>query len=98
MRMPKRYLCLCIFHILHLLCGRYLFFVSIIAVSLYFLWQLSFTTDLNVSQVQEELYADGYACDADVDDSDTMNKKIRNAQLAQYNFILGTHCGCFIHC
>ena len=42
--------------------------------------------------MQEELYAAGYACDADVDDSDTMNKKIRNAQLAQYNFILGTYC------
>ncbi|PSN51228.1 Threonine--tRNA ligase [Blattella germanica] len=27
-------------------------------------------------------------CDVDVDPGDTMNKKIRNAQLAQYNFIL----------
>jgi len=39
--------------------------------------------------VQEELFAVGYACDADIDAGDTMNKKIRNAQLAQYNFILG---------
>jgi len=35
------------------------------------------------------LFSAGHACDADVDDSDTLNKKIRNAQLAQYNFILG---------
>lgn len=28
-------------------------------------------------------------CDVDVDHGDTLNKKIRNAQLAQYNFILG---------
>ena len=33
-------------------------------------------------------------CDADVDDSDTMNKKIRNAQLAQYNFIMGKILNC----
>jgi len=44
------------------------------------------------TQVSDELYAAGYMCDSDVDDSDTMNKKIRNAQLAQYNFILGTGC------
>ena len=42
-------------------------------------------------QLQEELRAAGFVCDADVDDSDTMNKKIRNAQLAQYNFILGIY-------
>jgi hypothetical protein len=28
--------------------------------------------------------------DVDLDESCTLNKKIRNAQLAQYNFILGT--------
>ena len=28
-------------------------------------------------------------CEMDIDDGDTMNKKIRNAQLAQYNFIFG---------
>lgn len=44
----------------------------------------------NDLQVQAELHAEGYMCEADTDDSDTMNKKIRNAQLAQYNFILGT--------
>merc|ERR1719193_167845 len=29
----------------------------------------------------------GYCADADTDDSNTMNKKVRNAQIAQYNFI-----------
>jgi len=28
-------------------------------------------------------------CEMDIDDGNTMNKKIRNAQLAQYNFIFG---------
>lgn len=30
----------------------------------------------------------GFLCDIDIDPGDTLNKKIRNAQLAQYNFIL----------
>lgn len=30
-------------------------------------------------------------CDVDIDHGDTLNKKIRNAQLAQYNFILGLY-------
>ena len=30
-----------------------------------------------------------FCCDADADDGATMNKKVRNAQLAQYNFIFG---------
>lgn len=39
-------------------------------------------------------------CDVDVDHGDTLNKKIRNAQLAQYNFILGrliANCFCMFH-
>jgi threonyl-tRNA synthetase len=40
-------------------------------------------------QVKDQLYSAGFMCDVDVDPGDTMNKKIRNAQLAQYNFILG---------
>lgn len=40
-------------------------------------------------QVKQQLYEAGFMCDVDVDSGDTMNKKIRNAQLAQYNFILG---------
>jgi threonyl-tRNA synthetase len=39
--------------------------------------------------VKDELHKGGFVVDADVDAGDTMNKKIRNAQLAQYNFILG---------
>ncbi|XP_077989608.1 threonine--tRNA ligase 1, cytoplasmic-like isoform X2 [Glandiceps talaboti] len=39
-------------------------------------------------QVKNQLFEAGFLCDVDVDAGDTMNKKIRNAQLAQYNFIL----------
>ncbi len=31
----------------------------------------------------------GFLCDFDVDPGTTMNKRVRNAQLAQYNFIFG---------
>ena len=40
-------------------------------------------------EVREKLHKAGFCCDADTDDSNTMNKKVRNAQLAQYNFIFG---------
>ncbi|XP_067002858.2 threonine--tRNA ligase 1, cytoplasmic isoform X2 [Anabrus simplex] len=39
-------------------------------------------------KVKQKLFEAGFLCDVDVDPGDTMNKKIRNAQLAQYNFIL----------
>merc|ERR1711935_384764 len=39
------------------------------------------------NKIRQELRSCGYMCDSDVDDSNTMNKKVRNAQLAQYNFI-----------
>merc|ERR1711997_1211516 len=39
------------------------------------------------NKVRQELRSEGYMCDSDVDNSNTMNKKVRNAQLAQYNFI-----------
>ncbi|XP_063981755.1 threonine--tRNA ligase 1, cytoplasmic isoform X1 [Diachasmimorpha longicaudata] len=39
-------------------------------------------------QVKEKLWNAGFMAEVDIDDSDTMNKKIRNAQLAQFNFIL----------
>merc|ERR1712212_408339 len=39
------------------------------------------------SEVASKLRAAGYCADADTDDSNTMNKKVRNAQIAQYNFI-----------
>jgi len=38
--------------------------------------------------VRQQLHDAGFMVEADLDDSDTMNKKIRNAQLAQFNFIL----------
>ncbi|XP_034246624.1 threonine--tRNA ligase 1, cytoplasmic isoform X2 [Thrips palmi] len=40
------------------------------------------------TKVKQQIFEAGFMCDVDVDDSDTMNKKIRNAQLAQYNFIM----------
>lgn len=38
-------------------------------------------------QVSEKLFGAGYQVEVDLDEGTTMNKKIRNAQLAQYNFI-----------
>ena len=42
-----------------------------------------------VFQVHRRVRAAGFCCDVDCDDSSTMNKKVRNAQLAQFNFIFG---------
>merc|ERR1711936_1092773 len=38
-------------------------------------------------EVSEIMRAKGFCVEADLDDGNTMNKKVRNAQLAQYNFI-----------
>ena len=40
------------------------------------------------------MFSAGYQADVDLDHGTTLNKKIRNAQLAQYNFIFGktTYC------
>lgn len=38
--------------------------------------------------VQQRLHVAGFMAEADLAAGDTMNKKIRNAQLAQFNFIL----------
>jgi len=43
--------------------------------------------DEYANKVKDELFQAGFVVEADVDAGDTMNKKIRNAQLAQYNFI-----------
>lgn len=45
-------------------------------------------------EVQKKIYEAGFMCEVDTDPGDTMNKKVRNAQLAQFNFILGKlfHC------
>lgn len=39
--------------------------------------------------VKDKLHAAGFMCEVDTDHGDTLNKKVRNAQLAQFNFILG---------
>lgn len=39
-------------------------------------------------QVKEKLWNAGFMTEVDTDRTDTLNKKIRNAQLAQFNFIL----------
>lgn len=41
-----------------------------------------------VLQVREKIAAADFRVTADTDAGDTMNKKIRNAQLSQHNFIL----------
>lgn len=38
-------------------------------------------------KVRQQVHDAGFMCDADLDASCTLNKKVRNAQLAQYNFI-----------
>ena len=40
-------------------------------------------------EVRDKLRNSGFCVDVDVDDGNTMNKKVRNAQIAQYNFIFG---------
>ncbi|VVC36880.1 TGS,Threonyl/alanyl tRNA synthetase, SAD,Beta-grasp domain,Threonine-tRNA ligase catalytic core [Cinara cedri] len=44
--------------------------------------------DEYAEKVKKQIYEAGFMCDVDIDHGDTLNKKIRNAQLAQYNFIL----------
>ncbi len=39
-------------------------------------------------KVQKELFESGFECDIDLDAGTTLNKKVRNSQLAHYNFIL----------
>ena len=40
-------------------------------------------------EVKSSLHEAGFCADCDTDDGNTMNKKVRNAQIAQYNYILG---------
>ncbi|XP_055642337.1 threonine--tRNA ligase 1, cytoplasmic isoform X2 [Toxorhynchites rutilus septentrionalis] len=44
--------------------------------------------DEYADKVRSRLHDSGFMAEADLDAGDTMNKKIRNAQLAQFNFIL----------
>ncbi|XP_039335997.1 threonine--tRNA ligase 2, cytoplasmic [Saimiri boliviensis] len=46
------------------------------------------TCEKYARQVSNEFFEEGFMADVDLDHSCTLNKKIRNAQLAQYNFIL----------
>uniref|UniRef100_A0A3Q3XBJ9 threonine--tRNA ligase n=1 Tax=Mola mola TaxID=94237 RepID=A0A3Q3XBJ9_MOLML len=46
------------------------------------------TCDDYAEKVRGEFHKSGFMADVDVDPGCTLNKKIRNAQLAQYNFIL----------
>lgn len=39
--------------------------------------------------LKDKLHAAGYCAEVDIDAGNTLNKKVRNAQLAQFNFILG---------
>ncbi|KAL5004021.1 hypothetical protein ScPMuIL_017477 [Solemya velum] len=43
--------------------------------------------DEYAEKVSKDVFAAGFICDKDLDASTTLNKKVRNAQLAQYNFI-----------
>ena len=43
------------------------------------------------SEVAKKLHEAGFCAEADTDDSNTMNKKVRNAQIAQFNFIFGNN-------
>lgn len=44
--------------------------------------------DEYAKQIKDQIYSAGFMAEVDTDAGDTMNKKIRNAQLAQFNFIL----------
>ncbi|MEQ2228162.1 Threonine--tRNA ligase 1, cytoplasmic [Ilyodon furcidens] len=46
------------------------------------------TCEEYAEKVKKEFHNSGFMTDVDLDPSCTLNKKIRNAQLAQYNFIL----------
>ncbi|KAG8599124.1 hypothetical protein GDO81_002884 [Engystomops pustulosus] len=46
------------------------------------------TCDEYAQKVREQFHHAGFMADVDLDHGSTLNKKIRNAQLAQYNFIL----------
>jgi threonyl-tRNA synthetase len=40
-------------------------------------------------EIQKKFFDAGFQAEVDLDQGDSFNKKIRNAQLAQFNFILG---------
>lgn len=44
--------------------------------------------DAYAGEVHKKIFDAGFECEFDVDCGDTLNKRIRNAQVAQFNFIL----------
>uniref|UniRef100_A0A8C8DNM0 threonine--tRNA ligase n=1 Tax=Oryzias sinensis TaxID=183150 RepID=A0A8C8DNM0_9TELE len=51
-------------------------------------FNLAYVRYLYAEKVKQEFHSNGFMADVDLDPSCTLNKKIRNAQLSQYNFIL----------
>jgi threonyl-tRNA synthetase len=47
------------------------------------------TLDPYAQEIQKKLWDAGFQVECDLDSGTTLNKKIRNNQLAQYNFIGG---------
>ncbi|XP_052239215.1 threonine--tRNA ligase 1, cytoplasmic-like isoform X2 [Dreissena polymorpha] len=44
--------------------------------------------DEYANKVRQQIFEAGFECEAELDPSNTLNKKVRNSQLAQFNFIL----------
>ena len=63
-----------------------------LTVSTYYLIHAYLSVEL-IGQVQKKLWDAGFQVESDLAAGDTMNKKIRNAQLNQFNFILGKQTG-----
>lgn len=62
------------------------------------LWSLSkVMRSISICQVCKQFTDAGFMADSDLDSGCLLNKKIRNAQLAQYNFILGEKLVFFEH-
>ena len=49
----------------------------------------NFHLHFSFREIVTMMKAGGFCVEADVDNGNTMNKKVRNAQLAQFNFIFG---------
>jgi threonyl-tRNA synthetase len=47
------------------------------------------SVDDYAQKVRDRIFHCGFMAEVDLDHGDTLNKKIRNAQLDQFNFILG---------
>lgn len=63
--------------------------IKSLTVNCVYTWILAIFELYFVFQVCKQFTEAGFMADADLDSGCLLNKKIRNAQLAQYNFILG---------